>query len=74
MPRCPYSCRREHVRKDEYEMKKPKKTKTVELVKSTYQPTKAEKESVEHNLVREVPERATLEQLTKALVQPITVR
>ena len=54
-------------------MNKPKK-RTVELVKSTYQPMKAEKESAESDLVREVPEGATLEQLTKAVLQPINVR
>ena len=53
---------------------KAAKPKSVELVKSTYQPTKAEKESVERDLVSEVPEAATLEQLTKALVKPINVR
>ena len=44
-----------------------KKPKTVELVKSSYQPTKAEIEE-------EFTVSATLEELTKALVQPVKVR
>ena len=50
-------------------MSKPKqpKTKTVELVKSNYQPTRAEKEE-------EFCIDATLEKLTKAMVQPVKVR
>ena len=53
---------------------KKSRSKTVELVKSTYQPTKAEKESIESDLVSEVPEGATLEQLAKALLRPVNVR
>ena len=46
---------------------KRKKSRTVELVRSTYQPTKAEKnEEFEAN--------ATMEELGKALTQPINVR
>ena len=46
--------------------KKPK-PKTVELVKTSYQPTKAEKEE-------EFTVNASFEEMTKALVQPVKIR
>ena len=46
--------------------KKPK-SKTVELVKSSYQPTKAEKEE-------EIQINATLDELGEAAVQPVNIR
>ena len=48
--------------------KKPE-PKTVELVRSDYQPTKAELEEE-----WEVPEGVTLEEITKAVLQPVKVR
>ena len=71
-PRCPYS---PVVTTRESEMKKPKKQrKIVELVKSTYQPTKAEKEE-EFSL--DIPGRTIAErmsQLAKAVKGPIKPR
>lgn len=49
-------------------MKQPK-PRTVELVRSTYQPTKAEMEEK-----WDVPEGLTLEQITKAVLQPVNIR
>ena len=48
-------------------MKNPKKPKTVELVRSTYQPTKAEK-------CEEFQTDASVEQMADALLRPVTVR
>ena len=48
-------------------MKNPKKPKTVELVRSTYQPTKAEK-------AEEFQADASVEQMADALLRPVTVR
>ncbi len=45
------------------------KPKTVELVKSDYQPTKAELEEE-----FQVPEGTTFESLTQVMVQPVDVR
>lgn len=49
-------------------MKQPK-LRSVELVRSSYQPTKAEREEE-----WDVPEGLTLEQITKAVLQPATIR
>ena len=49
------------------------KPKTVELVRSTYQPTRAELEGTEA-MLPDVPKGTTLQQLTRALLRPITVR
>ena len=49
------------------------KPKTVELVRSTYQPTRAELEETEA-MLPDVPEGTTLQQLTRALLRPINVR
>ena len=43
--------------------------KTVEVVKTSYQPTKAELEEE-----FQVPEGTTFESLTKVMVQPVNVR
>ena len=48
-------------------LKKP--AKIVELVRSDYQPTKAELEEE-----WEVPEGLTFEQITKALLRPVKIR
>ena len=48
-------------------MTKKPKPKTVELVKSSYQPTKAEKEE-------EIQINATLDELVEAAVQPVNIR
>ena len=49
-------------------MKQPKKkSKTVELVRSTYQPTKAEK-------CEEFQTDASVEQMADALLRPVNVR
>ena len=48
------------------EKSKPK-PKTVELVKSSYQPTKAEKEE-------EIQINATLDELGEAAVRPVNIR
>ncbi len=48
-------------------MKNPKKPKTVELVRSTYQPTKAEK-------CEEFQAEASVEQMADALLRPVNVR
>ena len=48
-------------------MKKQPKPKTVELVKTSYQPTKAEMEE-------EFTVDASFEDLTKAVVQPVKLR
>ena len=45
------------------------KPRTVELVRSSYQPTKAEMEEE-----WEAPESLTLEQITKAVLQPVRIR
>ena len=48
-------------------MKNPKKPKTVELVRSTYQPTKAEK-------AEEFQADASVEQMADALLRPVNIR
>jgi hypothetical protein len=45
------------------------KPRTVELVRSSYQPTKAEMEEG-----WDAPEGLTLEQITKAVLQPVRIR
>ena len=48
-------------------MKKSKKPKTVELVRSTYQPTKVEKGE-------EFQANASVEQMADALLRPVNIR
>ena len=48
---------------------KPSKPRTVELVRSAYQPTRAEMEEE-----WDAPESLTLEQITRAVLQPVRIR
>ena len=55
-------------------MKNPK-PKTVELVKSTYQPSKAEKEEAENLVISKADgSLPSLEELAQAVLRPIKVR
>lgn len=48
---------------------KPSKPRTVELVRSTYQATRAEMEEE-----WDAPESLTLEQITRPVLQPVRIR
>lgn len=52
---------------------KRKKPATVELVHSTYQPTRAELKKTEA-ILPDVPKGTTLEQLARALLRPVNIR
>ena len=52
---------------------KQKKPKTVELVKSTYQPTKAELAETD-KILSDIPEGTPLKQLGKAMLQDVNIR
>ena len=55
------------------EQKKRVQLKTVELVRSTYQPTRAELAETEA-MLPDVPEGTTLQQLARALLRPVNIR